>query len=65
MVENTQAQHTRNSLRVSPEGVHELRQGLKFLPNMAKVLPLWCLHEEFLKIPKHPRQAVRNTKLHQ
>lgn len=63
MDEKEQAQHTRYSLGVSPEGVHELRQGLKFLPNMAKVLSLWCLHNKFLKISKHPRQAVRKTKL--
>lgn len=65
MVENTQEQHTCNSLRVSPEGVHELGKSLKFFPNMAKVLALWCIHKEFLKISKHSCQAVRKTKLHQ
>lgn len=65
MVENTEVHLTCNSLGVSPEGVHEMGQSAEFCPNMAKVLALWCIHKEFLKISIHPCQAVRKTKAHQ
>lgn len=65
MAENTETHLTCDSLRVSPEGVDELGQGLEVCPNMAKGLALWCIHEEFLKISIDPRQTVRKTKFHQ
>ena len=58
MLKNTEAHLTCNPLGVHPEGVHELGQGAEFSPNLTKVLALWCIHEEFLKISIHPCQAV-------
>lgn len=59
VLKNTEVHLTCNPLGVHSEGVHELGQGAEFFPNLTKVLALWCIHEEFLKISIHPCQAVR------
>ena len=54
-------QVTCESLRMSAESVHELGQSAELSPNLAKLLDLWCVHEELLEISIHPCQAVERA----
>lgn len=61
---DTDTQVTCKSLGVSPQSVHELGQGAELSPNLAKVLNLWCVHEELLKISIHSCQAVERETIY-